>query len=153
EIPLRGVTLIVRSAGDPAVLAPAVRRRLAAIAPDVALSELRTLDQVVGRSYWRQRFFAVIFATFSILALLLAAVGLYGVLSHAVSRRRRELGLRAALGAGPGRLRGSVLGEALRLSAAGLVLGTAASLAATRLLASQLYAVTPTDPATFIAMA
>jgi len=153
EIAQPSVSLILRTAGDPGRLAAAVRRRLAEVDRDLAVSEVLPLEQVVGRSIWQPRFFTVLFVVFAALALVLAAVGLYGVMWYAVSRRRRELGLRAALGAGAGDLRGLVLGQALRLSIAGSALGCVLALAFTRLLASQLHGVQPTDPATYVWMA
>jgi len=153
ELAMPSVSLILRTAGDPLRLAGAVRQRMARLDPDLAVSEVRSLEEVVGRAIWQPRFFAFLFVVFSALALLLAAVGLYGVMSYAVSRRRRELGLRAALGAGAGDLRGLVMGQALRLSLAGLAAGGAAALALAQLLSSQLYEVRPTDPVTYGAMA
>ncbi len=153
EIAMPSVSLILRTEGDPLRLAAAVRRRLADVDRDLAVSEVLTLEQVVGRSIWQPRFFTVLFVVFAALALVLAAVGLYGVMWYAVSRRRRELGLRAALGAGAGDLRGLVLGQALRLAVAGSALGCGLALALTRLLVSQLHGVQPTDPATYVWMA
>jgi putative ABC transport system permease protein len=153
EIANPSVSLILRTEGDPLRLAAAVRRRLAEVDRDLAVSEVLTLEQVVGRSIWQPRFFTVLFVVFAALALVLAAVGLYGVMWYAVSRRRRELGLRAALGAEAGDLRRLVLGQALRLAVAGSALGCVLALALTRLLASQLHGVQPTDPATYIWMA
>ncbi|HVT59745.1 MAG TPA: ABC transporter permease [Thermoanaerobaculia bacterium] len=148
-----GLSLIVRSAGDPLRVAAAVRRRIVALDRDLAVSQLRSMEQVVAISIWRQRFFTILFVAFAALALLLAAVGLYGVMSYAVSRRRRELGLRVALGARAGDLRRLVVGQAVRLTLLGLALGGAGALALTRLLSSQLYEVKPTDPSTYEAMA
>ncbi|HVT15056.1 MAG TPA: ABC transporter permease [Thermoanaerobaculia bacterium] len=153
EISFQSVSLILRTAGDPLHSAAAVRNRIARVDRDLAVSEVRSLEQVVEGAIWQPRFFAALFVAFAALALLLAAVGLYGVMSYAVSRRRRELGLRAALGASPGVLRGLVLGQALRLSLAGLAVGGVFAVALTRALASQLYEVQPTDPGTYGAMA
>lgn len=154
EFNMPSISLLLRtSGGDPLLLAAAVQRRIAQVDRDLAVTEVRSLEQVIGRSIWQPRFFAVLFVAFAGLALLLAAVGLYGVMSYAVSLRRRELGLRVALGAGAGDLRRLVLGQALRLSAIGLAVGGAAALVLTRALSSQLYAVRPTDPATYAAMA
>jgi putative ABC transport system permease protein len=153
ELAMPSVSLILRTGGDPARLAAAVRRRISQVDRDLAVTEVRTLEQVVGSSIWQPRFFAVLFVVFAALALVLAAVGLYGVMSYAVSRRRRELGLRAALGAGAGDLRRLVLGQAMRLALAGLAAGCGLALVLTRLLASQLHEVRPTDPATYAWMA
>jgi putative ABC transport system permease protein len=153
EFNMPSVSLIVRTAGDPLRLAAAVRQRIAHLDGELAVTEVHSLEQVVERSIWQPRFFAVLFVVFAALALLLAAVGLYGVMSYAVSLRRRELGLRVALGAGATNLRHLVLGQALRLSLAGLGAGGAAALALTRALSGQLYHVQPTDPGTYAAMA
>ncbi len=152
EIAMPSVSLLLRTVGDPQGVAAAVRQRIARVDRDLAVSELRTLEQVVGASIWQPRFFAALFVAFAALALVLAAVGLYGVMSYTVSRRRRELGLRAALGAGAGDLRGLVVGQALRLSLAGLAVGCGLALALSRLLASQLHQVRPTDPVTYVWM-
>jgi putative ABC transport system permease protein len=143
-------SIILRTAQDPVSLAKAIRARIHAIDPDIAVSEILSLNQIVNRSAWRERFVAVLFSVFSVLALILAAVGLYGVLAYTVSLRTHEIGIRMALGASARAVQGMVLRQGLALAALGLVSGTLAALALTRLLATQLYHVTPTDPKTFM---
>jgi putative ABC transport system permease protein len=153
EFHFPSIGLIVRTAGEPGHLAAAIRQRISHIDRDLAVSEMRSLEEVVDSSIWEHRFFAVLFVVFAALALLLAGVGLFGVMSYTVTRRRRELGLRAALGAGAGQLRALVLGQVLRLAVGGLAVGCVSALALTPLLTSQLYQVRSTDPATYGAMA
>jgi predicted permease len=142
-------SIILRTAQDPATLRNAVRARIGSIDRDIAVSEILSLSQIVDRSAWRERFVSVLFGVFAVLALILAAVGLYGVLAYTVSLRTHEIGIRMALGASAREVQGMVLRQGLTLAALGLVAGTLAALALTRLLATQLYRVSPTDPATF----
>jgi putative ABC transport system permease protein len=142
-------SIILRAAQDPATLRNAVRARIGSIDRDIAVSEILSLSQIVDRSAWRERFVSVLFGVFAVLALILAAVGLYGVLAYTVSLRTHEIGIRMALGASAREVQGMVLRQGLTLAALGLVAGTLAALALTRLLATQLYRVSPTDPATF----
>jgi ABC-type antimicrobial peptide transport system permease subunit len=117
--------------------------------PNLAVVRLETLDEALGMVLWVPRVTASVFGSFGVLALALAAVGIYGVLSFAVTLRGRELAIRMALGARPSDLRRLVLRQALALVFAGLALGLASSFAVTRLLAVALYGVSPTDPLTF----
>ena len=142
--------IILRTAQDPATLANAVRARISSIDRDIAVSEILSLSQIADRSAWRERFVSVLFGVFSVLALVLAAVGLYGVLAYTVSLRTHEIGIRMALGASAREVQGMVLRQGLALALVGLVSGTLAALALTRLLATQLYHVSPTDPGTFL---
>ena len=109
------------------------------------------MEEVLASARSRPRFLTTLLGLFSATALVLAAVGLYGVISYSVTRRTTEFGIRAALGAQPGQVRALVVGQGLRLAAVGVVVGTAGSLLATRALASLLFGVTPHDPLTFIA--
>ncbi len=143
-------TVILRTAQDPLALAQVVRSRIVAIDRDIAVSELYSLEQIVDRAAWRERFVTVLFSLFSVLALLLAAVGLYGVLAYAVSLRTHEIGIRMALGASAGQVQGMILRQGLLLTGLGLLAGTALALALTRLLATQLYRISPRDPETFV---
>ncbi len=141
--------LLVRTAGDPLALAKGIGARIAAVDHDIALSHIFTLRQLMTRSAWQDRFFTVLLAVFAGLALALAAVGLYAVLSYTVSLDTHEIGIRMALGASAASVRLMVLGQGLTVAGAGLLLGTAAALALTRLLESQLFETSPLDPGVY----
>jgi ABC-type antimicrobial peptide transport system permease subunit len=115
--------------------------------------DMRTMDDVFSASVVRPRFLAQLLAIFAGLALVLAAIGTYGVLSYNVTERRHEIGIRMALGADRGRVLGMILGHGLRVTALGLVVGVLGSLALTRLVSSLLFQVEPTDPLTFVTVA
>ena len=140
----------VRTTGDPAALAPVLRDVIRAEAADAAV-ETVTLSHRVSESVDEPRFAMTILATFAGLALLLASVGLYGVLSYSVSQRRRELGVRAALGASRPDLIGLVIRNGLAVTAFGLGLGMVGAAALTRLMQAALFGVTPLDPISFLA--
>ncbi|HEX2253289.1 MAG TPA: ABC transporter permease [Thermoanaerobaculia bacterium] len=147
--PPRTLYLAVRTAGDPLAQVPGVRRAVGALDPSLPLAEVKTLDRAVADSLTRPRFVTLLVAVFAAIALLLAAVGTYGVLAYAVEERRHEVGVRMALGADAGRVLRMVVGQGMRPVIAGLVLGLAGALLTGRLLASQLYGVTATDPVTY----
>jgi putative ABC transport system permease protein len=151
--PRASVGLLIRTQGDPGRVTGAIRQRLARIDRDLAPNAIRPLEEVVASSTWEARFYATLVVIFAALALLLAAAGLFGVMSYTVSRRRRELGMRAALGASAAQLRGLVIGQVLRLAASGIVIGSLVALVLTRLIAGQLYAVRPADPPTYLGTA
>jgi putative ABC transport system permease protein len=140
------MTLSIRTPGDPLTFALTVRDRVQAIATDVPVSESRTLSSQVERSLVRERLVARLLGAFAILALILASVGLYGVLGYSVARRTGEIGVRLALGA----TRGGVLRSVLRQSAIVVAIGSAAGVPATMLLSGPLtgllYGVTASDP-------
>ena len=144
-----GVTLYVRAKGDPAGLLASVRREVQALDPNLPLPELRTVRDTVASTLWPARMGAVLLGVFAGLALLLAAIGVYGVVSFGVAQRTREIGLRMALGAGSASVQGMVLKQGLRLVAAGLSIGLVLALVAARFLESLLFGVSGRDPATF----
>jgi predicted permease len=150
--PMRTLTLVVRTGGDPALLAAPVRRALRAVDPDLAASDIRTLQQVVDRSVAQPRFTMLLLLAFGGGALLLAAVGVYGVISYAVAQRTREMGIRRALGAQRVDVVRLIVGQGLRLAAIGVAIGVAAALAASRVLGTLLFGVRATDPLTFAAI-
>jgi predicted lysophospholipase L1 biosynthesis ABC-type transport system permease subunit len=150
--PVQSMDLVLRTSVDPASLAPAARAAVHELDPNLPVTRVRTLEQLVSRSVATPRFYALLLASFAGTALFLAALGVFGVLSYAVSQRSREIGLRMALGAQPGRVLRMVLGQALALTALGLLLGGAAALALSRTLASLLFELEPTDPVTFLAV-
>ncbi|MFL5580640.1 MAG: ADOP family duplicated permease [Gemmatimonadaceae bacterium] len=144
------MTLVVRTAGDPAPLAGPARAIVRALDPELAIGSVRTLDAVVASSVSRPRFAVAVLGAFGLSALLLALIGVYGVLSYAMTRRRRELAVRMALGARPHEVRRLVVGSGLKLAGAGLLVGLAAALAGGRVLHALLFEVSPTDPATLL---
>jgi predicted permease len=151
--PVPGATLLARADGDPLALAPAVRGVVRRIDPELPLYDVKTVEALFsGRSFLLPRLGAGFAATFGLLALLLALVGLYGLVSWSVGRRVREIGIRMALGAPGRRVLGMLVGEGMRLAILGLGLGAALAVAATRLLGGLLYGVSPTDPATYAAI-
>jgi putative ABC transport system permease protein len=140
-------TLVARTAGDPLALAESIEKAVWTLDPDLPIAEVQTMEQVVGRAVWQPRFSTMLMGAFAALALALAAIGIYGVISYGVSQREREIGIRMALGARPGDLQRGVLSESARLAAAGSGLGAAGALMLTRYLRTLLYQVSATDPA------
>lgn len=147
-----GMALHVRTKGRPASVAASVRREVQSLEPNLAVTNVESMSDVLSGSLFAARMGAVLLAVFGLLALLLAAVGLYGVMSYSVARRTREIGIRMALGAGTGNVLRLVLREGLSLVSCGLVAGLIVAAAVTRLLASFLYGVSPLDAATFAAI-
>ena len=145
--------LDVRASGDPPIVGGSIRRLLADLDPRVRVGSVRPIADALDRGIQRDRALAYVASGFGILALLLACIGVYGVLSYAVARRTRELGLRSALGAEPSDLRRLVIGNGMRMVLAGIVTGVGAALVATRLIQSLLFGVTASDPVTHGAVA
>lgn len=150
--PVRTLYVVARTAGDPLALVPGVRSALQRLDRSIPLAEVEPLERVVAASLTRSRFLTLLVAVFAGLALLLAAVGTYGVLAYSVAERRHEMGIRMALGATARDVLRLVVGQGMRPVMAGLVLGLAGAFLVSRALASQLYGVAPTDPATYAAV-
>lgn len=148
-----GDGIVIRTSGDPTQLISAARERFKTIDPDIALSNVYAMQQILERVSWRERFFTVLFGVFAGLAMLLVAVGLYGVLAYTVSLRTGEIGIRIALGASAARVQAMILTQGLLLVISGLAIGVFAAIALTRLIASELFAVKSTDPFTFTVVA
>jgi len=143
------MNLIVRTDGDPGVLAGPVRAAVGEVGPGAPVTRVRTMDEVVSSALSRERFTLLLLGGFSVVALLLAAVGVYGVTAHAVAARTREIGVRMAVGAARADVARGVLREGLGLAAWGTGLGLVAGVALSRLIRSLLFETSPTDPWTF----
>jgi predicted permease len=148
--PRRAMTLVVRTTGDPRALTEPVGKIVHAIDADIPLTNVRTIGDVLGAATQEQRFTMALMAAFAALALVLAAVGIYGVISYSVSQRTREIGIRLALGADVGTVRTLVLRQGMRPAVIGIGAGLLAALLTTRFLGSVLYGVSPVDALTFI---
>ncbi|MBR9990331.1 MAG: ABC transporter permease, partial [Gemmatimonadetes bacterium] len=144
-------TLVVRTTGDPMALAAPIRQVIRDVAPNQPIRSTESLRTVMAESIARDRFFTLLFAVFGALALALAAVGIYGVLAYSVRQRTQEIGVRMALGARAGDVLRMIAGDGMKLVGIGIVAGTIAALILSRILASQLYGITATDPLTFAA--
>jgi putative ABC transport system permease protein len=150
----RNATLSIRSStSDPESLTAAVTRVVREIDKDLPITEVATLDAILARETSTRRFNAMLFSVFAALALVLAATGVYGVLSYSVSQRTHEVGIRMALGAGRRDVLRLFMGQGMRLVLLGLVIGLGGAFALTRLLSSLLFGVSTTDMATFVAVA
>jgi putative ABC transport system permease protein len=147
------LTFVVRTTDSPEGLIPAARADVAAIDRDVPLAGVKTMDEVVGRSIAERRFTMLLLAAFATVAVLLAAVGVYGVLAYLVTQRTQEIGVRLAMGASPADVVRLFLREGAAVSATGLVAGFAGAVAAARALQSLVFGVTTTDPVTFAGVA
>jgi predicted permease len=145
----RSLHLIVRAAMDPASLASNVRNVVQRIDAEQPVADVQALDEVLSASVAPRRFIMTLLAIFAAAALLLAAIGMYGVLAYGVTRRMHEIGIRLALGAQPRNIFSLVIGHGMRLMLLGIVIGLAGAFALTRLMASLLFGVSATDPATF----
>lgn len=143
---------LLRTRGDPPAFERTVRSRVAAVAPDVSVNGFRTMDDLVGNSLVSPRFNLAVLGVFAVVALCLAAIGIYGVISYNVSRRTHEIGLRKALGADRTRIVAQIVRQGFSPALAGLALGIVGVLALTRLMTGMLYGVRPTDPATLVAV-
>ena len=149
---LATMSLIVRTDRDPVSLAGAVRAEVAALDRDQPVFNVAPLEQYVADSMVKERFSALLVSLFAAVGLVLAAVGIYGVMSFSVSQRFQEIGVRMALGAEPGRIRGLVLRRGMGLALIGVAVGLAGAFALTRLITGMLHGVSPTDPLTFAAI-
>jgi putative ABC transport system permease protein len=151
QIPVNGLSVVVQ-AKNPANLVAALRGQIREMDPDLPVVDLMTMEEVVSQSVWQNRLYAILFSAFAGIALLLAAVGIYGVMSYSVTQRTQEIGIRMALGAQVKDVLQLVVKGGLALSLIGVAVGIAGALALTRLLRTLLFGVTPTDSVTFIAV-
>jgi putative ABC transport system permease protein len=149
QIPVGALSLLVRSSADSRQVMNAAVGAIRALDSDLPVFQVQTMDVAMAASTAEPRFYTILLGSFGAIALVLAGLGLYGVIAYGVSQRRRELGIRIALGAGEGRVVRLVLRQGAVLAAIGVVIGLTAAVAASRLLASLLFGVTATDPVTF----
>jgi putative ABC transport system permease protein len=149
----RTMYVVLRGREDPVTLAGGVRRELHDLDPTLPLAEVRLMSEVVSLARARPRFLTILMTLFSLVALAIATVGIYGVISYTVERRTKEFGLRMVLGAEPRRVVGLVMRQGAAVALGGIVAGVLAALGLTHLMRSVLFEVEPTDPATFAAVA
>jgi putative ABC transport system permease protein len=147
---VRMMNVALRTSGDPLALSSAVRREVSRLDPELPVTKLRTIQQILDSSLAPRRLSMWLLTVFALAALLLAALGIYGVMAFAVARRTHEIGIRMALGAQRANVLGMIMGQGMKLVSAGLAIGLAASLALTRLMTSLLYDVKPADPLTYV---
>ena len=152
QAPRSGLSIAVKARTEKVVLGPTLRSQLAELDAELPMYNLRPMSDIVATSVATERLYMVLLGSFAAVALILSAVGLYGVIAYAVSERTQELGVRVALGASTGRISRMILGEGLVMSVAGIVVGLAASTAATQVLSKLLFGITPGDPVTFVAV-
>jgi ABC-type antimicrobial peptide transport system permease subunit len=144
------MTLVARTAGDPSTVLPRLRDEIRGVDPRLPVSDARTMDAIAADALAEPRFTTYLLSGFAGLALLLAAIGLYGVVAFTTARRTREIGVRMALGARPAGVCLLVIRDSVALAAAGVAVGLVGSFWATRLLADRLYGISALDPATFV---
>src|SRR5262245_21032170 len=147
-----GMTIVIRTRGDAAAITPAARNVIRALDPDQPIADVRTMESLIGTSVARARFSALLLTIFAVVALLLASVGIYGVMAYSVAQRTHEIGLRMALGARRRDVLKLVVRRGMNLALCGVAIGVAASFALTRLMETLLFNVSATDPLTFAAI-
>ena len=146
------ITLITRTVSDPRSLVASVRREVSALDRDLPVSNIKFMSEIVAGSVAQPRIYALLLGIFAGLALVLAAIGIYGVISYSVTQRTPEIGIRMALGAQTKNVMALIINQGIALAVVGIFLGLIVSLALTRVLASQLYGISSTDPVTFAAI-
>jgi putative ABC transport system permease protein len=144
---------IVRTAGTPTGLTAQIQKEFLAVDAQLPMSRIRTMEQVVSNSIARQNFNMLLLTIFGAIALLLAAIGIYGLMSYSVEQATHDIGVRMALGAARGDILSLVVARGMKLAGIGLAVGIAAAFAAARLLSRMLFGVEPTDPVTYLAVA
>lgn len=150
QIPIGGVTVVARTGSDPKGLVAAVRREVAQLDGDLPISQVATMEEVIADSIWQPRLYAMLFAVFAGGALVLAVIGIYGVMAYIVINRTHEIGIRMALGATARDVFKLIVGRGMKLTAIGLVIGVGGAFALTRLMSGLLFNISATDPITFV---
>ena len=150
QIPVGGLAIVARTATDPKTLVAGVRREVAQIDSDLPVSNIATMEEVMAESIWQPRLYAMLFAVFAGGALVLAVIGIYGVMAYIVITRTHEIGIRMALGATARDVFKLIVGRGMKLTAIGLVLGVGGAFALTRLMRGLLFNISATDPITFV---
>ena len=153
QAPITDVSLLVRSSAVPSLIINGARAAIREVDPDLPIFDVKTMADALSESVAQPRFYAILLGSFAAIALVIAALGIYGVISYAVSQRTRELGIRIALGAQRERVVRLVIGQGLTLTLVGIVIGVVGAYGLTRLIASLLFGVTSADPLTFIVVA
>ena len=153
QVSMGGLFMVARTAGDPAAMTSAIVNEIHTLDPEVAVYDIATMDDRLHQSLARRRFSMTMLAAFAGFALILAIIGIYGVISYLVTQATRDIGIRLALGATPGRIRGMVIRQGMGLAAAGILAGLAGAALLTRLMASLLYGTSATDILTFSVVA
>ena len=149
----RGMTVVVRANGSPLSLVPSIRQVVGQMNNEHVMYNVQTMDTIISWSLAVRRFSMILLALFASLALLLASVGIYGVISYTVGQRTREIGIRIALGARQKDVLRSILGQGAKMALLGVAIGTVAALALARLMSTMLYGVSASDPLTFLGVA
>jgi putative ABC transport system permease protein len=149
QAPLYGAEVVVRSSLSASSVAAGIREAVRSIDKNLPVTDIEPLNDALGKSISQERFRTFLLGSFSAIALVLAAVGIFGVMSYSASRRTHEIGIRIALGAGRGEVLRLILGQGMKLALFGLGIGVVAAFLLTRLMSSLLYSVSATDPVTF----
>jgi putative ABC transport system permease protein len=147
------MTWVIRTTGNPAAFTAAIQQQFLAVDALLPVSRVRTLEQVMSESIARQNFNMLLLTVFGAIALTLAAVGIYGLMSYSVAQAKHEIGVRLALGAAPSQILSLVVGRGMRLAGLGVLVGLVSALGAVRLLSRLLFGVKATDPATYALVA
>jgi len=153
QSPRYEMNLVLRTSGAPEAAAPSLRRAVASLDPNLPLSRITTMEGLMEDSIWGENLARSLFSVFAVIALILAAVGVYGVISYSVVQRTHEFGIRMALGAQPGNIRNLVTLQGLKMAGIGVVIGLACAFGLTRLMVSILYEIEPSDPLTYAVVA
>jgi putative ABC transport system permease protein len=153
QVPAGTMSVVLRTTDDPRALVGAIRGEIRTLDPNLSVEGVRSLEQVVSHAVAQPRFYMLLLSLFAIVALTLAAIGIFGVMAYLVAQRTREIGVRIALGASPTAVQQMVVGRALRLALGGIALGGLGALGLTRVMEGLLYGVSTTDPVSFLAVA